>query len=53
MELVEGGDLENYLNKQKSQNLDQVVRFFMQMVAVVFYLTSNRIVHRDLNLANF
>ena len=56
MQIVEGGDLHNWLDQNKnpkSRNEDQVVGFFLQMVAVVWYLTSNRIVHRDLKPQNF
>ena len=42
MEIVEGGDLENWLeeNDPKNRDLDQVVGFFMQMVDVILFLTS-------------
>ena len=56
MELVEGGNLESRLknkNETNTLNEDEVVHYFLQMVAVILYLTQHKIVHRDLKPANF
>mmetsp|Transcript_57608 Transcript_57608/g.102181 ORF Transcript_57608/g.102181 Transcript_57608/m.102181 type:complete len:523 (+) Transcript_57608:3-1571(+) len=54
-ELLEGGDLEEYLNCQTGGRLpeEDAMELFRQVISSVRYLHSLGIVHRDLKPANF
>jgi len=53
LELCDMGDLQGFLKRGKTKLTEKEAKFVMQqMVAAFSYLTSKRIMHRDLKLAN-
>ena len=52
MELAEGGELFNYIVKNKRLSEPQACRFFQQIINAIEYLHKQKIVHRDLKPEN-
>ena len=47
-----GGDLNNYIAKNKNLSEEQALQFFAMLLLGVDYLHSNKIYHRDLKPGN-
>lgn len=53
MELAEGGDLLDYVNKRKYEDCEEIRKQFQQIASAINYVHEQGVVHRDLKLENF